>query len=125
MTLRSDSGRTPRQPVGAVRGASPGTAGGVGVDRPGSDRGFRGGPSHPEGANAPAGNAPDGRGRQAALEVLLLLAETDAGWGDYESALDLLDCAAAVARELPSDYELKRARWMHLLSEGQNDCLAA
>jgi hypothetical protein len=63
--------------------------------------------------------------REAALEVLLLLADTDAEWGDWESALDLLDCAAAVAGELPGDYELKRSRWMRLLSNERNEHVAA
>jgi hypothetical protein len=34
------------------------------------------------------------RSRRAALEVLLLLADADARWGYYASAVDLLNCAA-------------------------------
>jgi hypothetical protein len=53
--------------------------------------------------------------RQAALEVILLMADADARWGDYASAVSLLDTAAAVGEgRLPEDYALKRVRWARL-----------
>lgn len=52
--------------------------------------------------------------RRAALEVMLLMAEADARWWDYEGAVNLLDAAARSAGGLPPEYELKRARWMRL-----------
>jgi hypothetical protein len=53
-------------------------------------------------------------GRQAALEVMLLMADADARWWNYEGAVALLDSAAAAVGDLPADYELKRARWRRL-----------
>lgn len=52
--------------------------------------------------------------RQAALEVLLLMADADARWWDYGSAVRLLDHAAESGSEIPPEYELKRARWTRL-----------
>lgn len=52
--------------------------------------------------------------REAAYEVLLLLADADARWSDYGSALRLLDHAAEAAGGLPTEYEFKRARWSRL-----------
>ena len=52
--------------------------------------------------------------REAALEVLLLLADADARWWDYASAVRLLDGAREAAGGLPMEYELKRARWVRL-----------
>ena len=49
--------------------------------------------------------------RQAALEILLLLADADAGWADYSHALELLDIAEDAAGALPFEYALKRERW--------------
>ena len=55
-------------------------------------------------------------GRRAALEIMLLLADADARWGDYRSAVSLLDTADQVAGELPDEYAVKRARWARLRS---------
>jgi len=49
--------------------------------------------------------------RQAAIETLLLLADADAGWSDYDHALELLTIAEGAAGALPPDYALKRERW--------------
>ena len=38
----------------------------------------------------------------AALEVMLLLAEADARWGDYPSAVRVLDMASRAVGALPS-----------------------
>jgi sulfide:quinone oxidoreductase len=46
-----------------------------------------------------------------ALELALLLAECDARWGDYASALNALDAAEALQGALPPDYEHKRREW--------------
>ena len=46
-----------------------------------------------------------------ALELALLLADCDARWGDYRSALSALDAAEALEGALPSDYEAKRREW--------------
>ena len=48
---------------------------------------------------------------QDALELALLLADCDARWGDYRSALDALDAAEALEGALPSRYEAKRREW--------------
>ncbi|HKP89858.1 MAG TPA: hypothetical protein VJT75_07755 [Thermoleophilaceae bacterium] len=53
-------------------------------------------------------------GRQAALEVMLLMADADARWWNYDGAVALLDSAQAAVGFLPADYELKRARWRRL-----------
>lgn len=52
--------------------------------------------------------------RQAAFEVLLLMADADARWWDYENAVRLLDHAQEAAGELPLEYQLKRDRWARL-----------
>jgi hypothetical protein len=52
--------------------------------------------------------------RQASYEVLLLLADADARWWDYGSAVRLLDHAAEAGGGLPPEYEFKRARWARL-----------
>ena len=52
--------------------------------------------------------------RQAAYDVLLLLADADARWWDYAGALRLLDHAEEAAGTLPLEYEFKRARWATL-----------
>jgi hypothetical protein len=52
--------------------------------------------------------------KNAAYEVLLLLADADARWWDYGSAVRLLDHAAEAGGGLPPEYEFKRARWARL-----------
>jgi hypothetical protein len=56
----------------------------------------------------------DSEDRQASYEVLLLLADADARWWDYGSAVRLLDHAAEAGDGLPLEYEFKRARWARL-----------
>jgi sulfide:quinone oxidoreductase len=46
-----------------------------------------------------------------ALSLALLLADCDARWGDYASALNALDAAEALQGALPSEYEAKRRKW--------------
>jgi sulfide:quinone oxidoreductase len=48
---------------------------------------------------------------QDALALALLLADTDARWGDYNSALSALDAAEALEGALPPEYEAKRHQW--------------
>jgi hypothetical protein len=50
--------------------------------------------------------------RQDALELALLLADGDAGWSDYHSALDALEAAEALEGALPPEYQAKRRIWM-------------
>jgi len=59
--------------------------------------------------------------KQASYDLLLLLADADARWSDYRSAVRLLDHAATAGDGLPLEYEFKRARWMRLrdLREGR------
>jgi hypothetical protein len=52
--------------------------------------------------------------KQAAFDVLLLLADADARWWDYGSAVRLLDHASDARGGLPLEYEFKRARWARL-----------
>jgi sulfide:quinone oxidoreductase len=47
-----------------------------------------------------------------ALELALLLADCDARWGDYESALNALDAAQTLQGALPPEYEAKRQEWL-------------
>jgi sulfide:quinone oxidoreductase len=47
-----------------------------------------------------------------ALELALLLADCDARWGDYHSALRGLEAADALGGALPAQYEAKRRRWL-------------
>ncbi|MHB8696402.1 MAG: NAD(P)/FAD-dependent oxidoreductase [Solirubrobacteraceae bacterium] len=49
---------------------------------------------------------------QDALELALLLADCDARWGDYRSALSALDAAEALAGALPPEYAAKRREWL-------------
>jgi sulfide:quinone oxidoreductase len=49
--------------------------------------------------------------QQDALELALLLADSDARWGDYGSALSALDAAEALQGALPPEYEAKRRAW--------------
>ena len=46
-----------------------------------------------------------------ALELTLLIADGDARWGDYRSALNALDAAEALEGALPPEYETKRRIW--------------
>ncbi len=46
-----------------------------------------------------------------ALALALLLADCDARWGDYTSALNALDAAEALQGALPPEYEAKRREW--------------
>jgi sulfide:quinone oxidoreductase len=46
-----------------------------------------------------------------ALGLALLLADSDARWGDYASALNALDAAEALEGALPPEYEAKRHAW--------------
>jgi sulfide:quinone oxidoreductase len=46
-----------------------------------------------------------------ALELALTLADCDARWGDFASALEALDAAEALAGSLPPEYEAKRRAW--------------
>ncbi len=48
---------------------------------------------------------------QDALGLALLLADSDARWGDYASALNALDAAEALEGALPPEYEAKRREW--------------
>jgi sulfide:quinone oxidoreductase len=61
---------------------------------------------------APPGSATAAPARQDALELALLLADGDASWGDYHSALDALESAEALEGALPPEYEAKRRIWM-------------
>jgi sulfide:quinone oxidoreductase len=47
-----------------------------------------------------------------ALELALLLADGDARWGDYTTALSALDAAEALEGTLPREYEAKRRKWL-------------
>jgi sulfide:quinone oxidoreductase len=46
-----------------------------------------------------------------ALELALMLADSDARWGDYEAALSALEAAEALQGALPPEYEAKRRQW--------------
>jgi sulfide:quinone oxidoreductase len=46
-----------------------------------------------------------------AVELALLLADCDAQWGDYRSALDALDAAEAMRGVLPPEFQAKRRAW--------------
>jgi hypothetical protein len=56
----------------------------------------------------------DDPGRQAAVEVLLLMADADARWGEYRDAVSLLESVEEIVGELPAEYEVKRRRWTRL-----------
>lgn len=49
--------------------------------------------------------------RDAALDILLVLADAEARWNDYERALDLLNEAEDAGCVLTPEYELKRHTW--------------
>ena len=53
-------------------------------------------------------------GRQAAIDVLLLMADADARWGEYRHAVSLVDSVEEIVGELPPEYALKRDRWARL-----------
>ena len=59
----------------------------------------------------PGSSVPDAE-RQDALELALLLADGDARWGDYRSALSALEAAEALEGALPPEYQTKRRIWM-------------
>ena len=48
---------------------------------------------------------------QDALDLALLLADCDARWGDYASALSALAAAEALYGALPLEYEERRREW--------------
>ncbi len=58
-------------------------------------------------AGIPAGDEE----HREALELTLMLADLDARWGDYRSAVDALDAAEALEGALPPQYEAQRRRW--------------
>ena len=47
----------------------------------------------------------------AALDILLLLADAEARWRDYERALDLLVAAEDAGCVLTPEYRMKRHSW--------------
>jgi sulfide:quinone oxidoreductase len=49
--------------------------------------------------------------QQDAIALALLLADCDARWGDYASALNALDAAEALQGSLPPEYEARRREW--------------
>jgi sulfide:quinone oxidoreductase len=53
-----------------------------------------------------------------ALELALMLADCDARWGDYRSALTALEAAEALEGALPPEYETKRRQWRAEISGG-------
>ncbi|MEA2272170.1 MAG: hypothetical protein QOI98_878 [Solirubrobacteraceae bacterium] len=57
-------------------------------------------------------------GQEVALEVLLVMADADARWGDYASAVRVLDSVLATFGALPADYALRRRRWANLAGIG-------
>lgn len=59
--------------------------------------------------------------RQDALELALLLADADARWGDFHSALSGLAAAEALYGGLPPAYEAKRRMWMSHTRAGHVD----
>jgi sulfide:quinone oxidoreductase len=57
------------------------------------------------------GRPPSESEYEDALQLALLLADCDARWGDYDSALSALDAAEVIAGTLPATYEAKRRSW--------------
>jgi sulfide:quinone oxidoreductase len=51
-----------------------------------------------------------------ALELALMVADGDAAWGDFSSALAALDAAEALDGVLPAEYETKRRLWQQELA---------
>ena len=64
-------------------------------------------------------------GQEVALEVLLVMADADARWGDYASAVRVLDSVTATFGSLPADYAMRRTRWANLAGIGARVRLAA
>jgi sulfide:quinone oxidoreductase len=60
---------------------------------------------------APLGRASEAE-HQDALELALLLADCDARWGDYDSALQALQAAQDLQGALPPEYEARRRQWI-------------
>ena len=58
-------------------------------------------------------------GQEVALEVLLVMADADARWGDYASAVRVLDSVAATFGGLPAEYGVRRRRWANLAGIGR------
>ena len=58
-------------------------------------------------------------GQGVALEVLLVMADADARWGDYASAVRVLDSVAATFGALPAEYAVRHRRWRNLAGIGQ------
>ena len=50
--------------------------------------------------------------REAAFDILLLLADSRADEQRFSRALDLLDEVEAAGGRLPAEYEMKRLRWL-------------
>ena len=72
--------------------------------------------SEPLRDRAGAAGASPAADRDEAYELALLLAEQDAQFGDYRSALHALDAAAALAGGvLPDEWVASRERWQHEL----------
>jgi sulfide:quinone oxidoreductase len=67
---------------------------------------------------AVAGPALDEDEFEDAVELALLLADGDADWGDYHSALAALDAAEGLRGALPPEYEAKRRLWAAELDRG-------
>jgi hypothetical protein len=55
--------------------------------------------------------------RAAALDILLLLADAEAGWNQHERALDLLIQAENAGCILSPEYRMKRHSWDAALTE--------
>jgi sulfide:quinone oxidoreductase len=49
--------------------------------------------------------------QEEALDLTLMMADLDARWGDYRSALDALDAAEALQGALAPEYEARRRKW--------------
>lgn len=54
--------------------------------------------------------------REAALEIILLLADAEARWRQYERALDLLEEAEDAGCVLSPEYRMKRYHWDRALA---------
>lgn len=55
--------------------------------------------------------------RAAALDILLVLADAEARWGQYERALDLLFDAEDAGCVLSPEYRMKRHSWDAMLAK--------
>jgi hypothetical protein len=56
--------------------------------------------------------------KAAALDILLLLADAEARWREYERALDLLNQAEDAGCVLSPEYRMKRHSWDAALTAG-------